>query len=49
MSMSVMQAILLCEVFTRFRGRKAAIRPSREFRSVYGRVRLIPARVVFGD
>ncbi|KAL2874665.1 hypothetical protein SGCOL_010135 [Colletotrichum sp. CLE4] len=35
---SVMQAILLCEYFARFRGRRAAIRPSREFESVYSRV-----------
>ncbi|OHE91989.1 hypothetical protein CORC01_12725 [Colletotrichum orchidophilum] len=35
---SVMQAILLCEYFARFRGRRAAIRPSKEFESVYSRV-----------
>ncbi|KAM0333204.1 hypothetical protein ACHAQA_001864 [Verticillium albo-atrum] len=34
----VMQAILLCELFARFRGRKAAIRPSKEFENVYRRV-----------
>lgn len=34
-----MQAILLCELFARFRGRKAAIRPSKEFENVYQRVR----------
>ncbi|KAF6817092.1 C2H2 finger domain-containing protein [Colletotrichum musicola] len=34
----VMQAILLCEFFSRFRGRRAAIRPSKEFESVYNRV-----------
>lgn len=34
----VMQAILLCEYFARFRGRRAAIRPSKEFESVYVRV-----------
>ncbi|KAM0287225.1 hypothetical protein ACHAQH_000539 [Verticillium albo-atrum] len=37
-SVSVMQAILLCELLARFRGRKAAIRPSKEFESVYQRV-----------
>ncbi|KAM0591790.1 hypothetical protein ACHAP6_002067 [Verticillium nonalfalfae] len=37
-SVSVMQAILLCELFARFRGRKAAIRPSKEFEDVYQRV-----------
>ncbi|KAF3353480.1 hypothetical protein VdG1_08147 [Verticillium dahliae VDG1] len=37
-SVSVMQAILLCELFARFRGRKAAIRPSKEFENVYQRV-----------
>ncbi|CCF36839.1 hypothetical protein CH063_08315, partial [Colletotrichum higginsianum] len=34
----VMQAILLCELFSRFRGRRAAIRPSKEFESIYSRV-----------
>ncbi|OLN86493.1 Zinc finger protein klf1-like protein 3 [Colletotrichum chlorophyti] len=34
----VMQAILLCEFFARFRGRRAAIRPSKEFESVYSGV-----------
>ncbi|KAK2019065.1 hypothetical protein LZ32DRAFT_519832 [Colletotrichum eremochloae] len=34
----VMQAILLCELFARFRGRRAAIRPSKEFESIYSRV-----------
>ncbi|KAK1990140.1 hypothetical protein LX36DRAFT_664513 [Colletotrichum falcatum] len=34
----VMQAILLCEFFARFRGRRAAIRPSKEFESIYSRV-----------
>ncbi|KAF9882309.1 C2H2 finger domain-containing protein [Colletotrichum karsti] len=35
---SVMQTILLCEYFNRFRGRRAAIRPSKEFESIYTRV-----------
>ncbi|KAF4837339.1 Zinc finger protein klf1 [Colletotrichum tropicale] len=34
----VMQSILLCEFFARFRGRRAAIRPSKEFESIYSRV-----------
>ncbi|KAK2035868.1 hypothetical protein LZ31DRAFT_619715 [Colletotrichum somersetense] len=34
----VMQAILLCEFYARFRGRRAAIRPSKEFESIYSRV-----------
>lgn len=33
-----MQAILLCEFFARFRGRKAVIRPSDRFQSLYSRV-----------
>ncbi|KAJ0301135.1 hypothetical protein COL516b_007908 [Colletotrichum fioriniae] len=44
---SVMQAILLCEYFARFRGRRAAIRPSKEFESVYSRVYNDKA-VIFG-
>ncbi|KAK1976799.1 hypothetical protein LZ30DRAFT_753250 [Colletotrichum cereale] len=42
----VMQAILLCEFFARFRGRRAAIRPSREFESIYSRV--YDNAVIFG-
>ncbi|TEA22855.1 Zinc finger protein klf1 [Colletotrichum sidae] len=42
----VMQAILLCEFFARFRGRRAAIRPSKEFESIYSRVS--DSSVVFG-
>ena len=33
-----MQAILLCEYFARFRGRKAVTRPSKPFESLYSRV-----------
>lgn len=33
-----MQAILLCEHFARFRGRKAVVRPSKLFESLYSRV-----------
>lgn len=33
-----MQAILLCEFFARFRGRKAVTRPSKPFESLYSRV-----------
>lgn len=33
-----MQAILLCEYFARFRGRKAAVRPSKLFENLYSRV-----------
>ncbi|KAK1574691.1 uncharacterized protein LY79DRAFT_523403 [Colletotrichum navitas] len=42
----VMQAILLCEFFARFRGRRAAIRPSKEFESIYSRV--YDNAVIFG-
>ncbi|KAL1835248.1 hypothetical protein VTK73DRAFT_5931 [Phialemonium thermophilum] len=34
----VMQAILLCELFARFRGRKAATKPSKPFASLCSRV-----------
>lgn len=37
-SLQVMQAILLCEHFARFRGRKAVTRPSKLFESLYSRV-----------
>ncbi|KXX76370.1 putative transcription factor TDA9 [Madurella mycetomatis] len=37
-SLQVMQAILLCEYFARFRGRKAVTRPSKPFESLYSRV-----------
>lgn len=37
-SLQVMQAILLCELFARFRGRKAVVRPSKLFESLYSRV-----------
>ncbi|KAB5539355.1 hypothetical protein GE09DRAFT_315852 [Coniochaeta sp. 2T2.1] len=37
-NIQVMQAILLCEVFARFRGRKAVTRPSKMFESLYSRV-----------
>ncbi|TQN73724.1 Zinc finger protein zas1, partial [Colletotrichum shisoi] len=43
----VMQAILLCELFSRFRGRRAAIRPSKEFESIYSRV--YDNAVIFGE
>lgn len=33
-----MQAILLCEYFARFRGRKPAVRPSKTFENLYMRV-----------
>lgn len=33
-----MQAILLCELFARFRGRKAVVRPSKLFEHLYSRV-----------
>lgn len=35
---TVMQAILLCEMFARYRGRKATVRPSKLFQSLYERV-----------
>ncbi|KAJ4395941.1 hypothetical protein N0V93_000157 [Gnomoniopsis smithogilvyi] len=38
MNLQTMQAILLCELFTRFRGRKAVVRPSKLFEHVYSRV-----------
>ncbi|KAF4785744.1 hypothetical protein HER10_EVM0009467 [Colletotrichum scovillei] len=45
----VMQAILLCEYFARFRGRRAAIRPSKLFESVYVRVYdQADKKVIFG-
>lgn len=37
-SLQVLQAILLCELFARFRGRKAVTRPSKQFESLYSRV-----------
>ncbi|KAG6359135.1 hypothetical protein INS49_012655 [Diaporthe citri] len=37
-SLQVKQAILLCEVFSRFRGRKASVRPSKLFENLYSRV-----------
>lgn len=37
-NLQVMQAILLCEIFARFRGRKAVTRPSKMFESLYSRV-----------
>jgi hypothetical protein len=37
-NVQIMQAILLCEFFARFRGRKAVIRPSQPFQSLYSRV-----------
>lgn len=33
-----MQAVVLCELFARFRGRKAAVRPSKLFENLYSRV-----------
>jgi hypothetical protein len=33
-----MQAIILCEFFARFRGRKVVTRPSKMFESLYSRV-----------
>ncbi|KAK3394897.1 hypothetical protein B0H63DRAFT_386746 [Podospora didyma] len=37
-NLQTMQAILLCEYFARFRGRKAVTRPSKSFESLYARV-----------
>lgn len=37
-SLSVKQAIVLCELFARFRGRKASVRPSKLFENLYSRV-----------
>ncbi|KAI0601512.1 hypothetical protein F4775DRAFT_400010 [Biscogniauxia sp. FL1348] len=37
-NVQVMQAILLCEFYARFRGRKAVCRPSQPFQSLYSRV-----------
>ncbi|KAK3316691.1 hypothetical protein B0H66DRAFT_478220 [Apodospora peruviana] len=37
-NLQIMQAILLCEHFARFRGRKAITRPSKLFESLYSRV-----------
>ncbi|CAN8106221.1 unnamed protein product [Discula destructiva] len=37
-NLQVMQAILLCELFARFRGRKAVVRPSKLFEKLYSRV-----------
>jgi hypothetical protein len=34
----VKQAIVLCELFSRFRGRKASVRPSKLFENLYSRV-----------
>ncbi|PSR98986.1 hypothetical protein BD289DRAFT_65961 [Coniella lustricola] len=37
-NLQVMQAIFLCEYFARFRGRKAAVRPSKQFVDLFSRV-----------
>ncbi|POS78927.1 hypothetical protein DHEL01_v202669 [Diaporthe helianthi] len=37
-SLPVKQAIVLCELFARFRGRKASVRPSKLFENLYSRV-----------
>ncbi|KAF3760849.1 hypothetical protein M406DRAFT_334470 [Cryphonectria parasitica EP155] len=37
-NLQVMQAILLCEHFARFRGRKAVVRPSKLFTDLYARI-----------
>lgn len=37
-NLQIMQAILLCEYFARFRGRKAVVRPSKLFENLYSRV-----------
>ncbi|KAK1750827.1 putative transcription factor TDA9 [Echria macrotheca] len=37
-NLQIMQAILLCEYFARFRGRKASTRPSKLFENLYSRV-----------
>lgn len=37
-SLPVKQAIVLCEFFSRFRGRKASVRPSKLFENLYSRV-----------
>lgn len=37
-NLQVMQATLLCELFARFRGRKAVVRPSKQFELIYSRV-----------
>ncbi|KAK8084754.1 zinc finger protein LEE1 [Apiospora hydei] len=36
-NVQIMQAILLCEFFARFRGRKGAVRPSERFQNLYSR------------
>jgi hypothetical protein len=38
-----MQAILLTELFTRFRGRKTVVRLTRHFEALYSRVSLATA------
>lgn len=38
LNLQAMQAILLCELFARFRGRKAVVRPSKLFEHLYSRV-----------
>ncbi|KAI3394682.1 hypothetical protein diail_2429 [Diaporthe ilicicola] len=37
-NLQIKQAILLCELFSRFRGRKASVRPSKLFENLYLRV-----------
>ncbi|ORY65092.1 uncharacterized protein BCR38DRAFT_191230 [Pseudomassariella vexata] len=37
-NVQIMQAILLCEFFARFRGKEASTRPSQPFQSIYARV-----------
>ncbi|KAL1865666.1 hypothetical protein Daus18300_007042 [Diaporthe australafricana] len=37
-ALQIKQAILLCELFSRFRGRKASVRPSKLFENLYSRV-----------
>ncbi|KAL8392437.1 hypothetical protein RB595_002580 [Gaeumannomyces hyphopodioides] len=36
-NLPIMQAIILCEYFSRFRGRKPVMRPSKRFESLYSR------------
>ncbi|KAK8053772.1 hypothetical protein PG996_013073 [Apiospora saccharicola] len=36
-NVQIMQAILLCEFFARFRGKKGAVRPSERFQNLYSR------------
>ncbi|KAL8418692.1 hypothetical protein RB594_002052 [Gaeumannomyces avenae] len=37
-NLPIMQAIILCEYFSRFRGKKSVMRPSKRFESLYSRV-----------